>query len=110
MYVIFSDASCVCLPLKESITPTVKLPEHVNANLAAATQGDLKRSISRHIWIINSLGSEVADFLAYNGDICNHDDLVMLYQKTNDINERCEDAIDFMFHIDRYIKTELSKK
>ena len=71
MYVIFSDVSCVCVPLKESIpTKTIKVPEHVNANLAAATPGDLKRSISRHMWIINSLGSKVADFLAYNGDIC----------------------------------------
>ena len=38
--------------------------------LAAASPGDLKRSISRHMLIVNSLCSEVTDFWAYNGHIC----------------------------------------
>ena len=38
--------------------------------LAVASPGDLKRSISRCMWIVNSLCPEVTDFLAYNGHIC----------------------------------------
>ena len=56
IYVMFADA-----------VVTEKIGENT---LAAASAGDLKRSISRHMWIVNSLCSKVTDFLAYNGHIC----------------------------------------
>ena len=59
--------------------------------------------------IVNSLCSEVTDFLAYNGHICDWDDLVILYEKINDISNKTKDAIDFMFIVDWHIQGELSK-
>ena len=56
IYVMFADA-----------VVTEKMDEDT---LAVASPGDLKRGISRHMWIVNSLCSEVTNFLAYNGHIC----------------------------------------
>ena len=96
IYVMFADA-----------VVTEKIGEDT---LAVASPGDLKRSISRHMWIVNSLCSKVTDFLAYNGHTCDWDDLVILYEKINDISKKTKDAIDFMFNVDWCIQRELSKK
>lgn len=55
------------------------------------------------MWLINSLGPEVTDFMAFNGDICDPDDLAILYNKISEINDKAEDVIDFMFNLERLV-------
>ena len=78
-------------------------------NISATTLGDLKRKISTMMWIINSLGSEVAEFLAYNGDLCDWDDLDILHDKIFKINEKNWGHFRFMFNVERKIQIALSK-